>query len=316
MRALVLLAVPGAFAPQPAGDLVEALERLGGRRFGAAALRRLGGHRGASRREARCPDGTVPGGTLPGGTLPGGTRRGTPPGGTAPPGTGLSPGGSAPGSPAGAGRGGPCGRTAGGGGAEDACGAGVGRRLAAERTRHSPVVSISSWVQVGRRGRGVGAAVDPEARRRRTCARSTSSGSRSGTAWRSPAGAGRRASGGPARLTSVSGWVVGRGDLLDLDHVVAGVGLERADELALGRARRSARPAPARTGRRPRPGAGRRSTSSPRRSSTSSPPPRTTSRESSSCSAASAWSASSSVLVRITRTSRVSGCSNWEMLAS
>ena len=29
-RALVLLAVPGALAPQPAGDPVEALERLGG----------------------------------------------------------------------------------------------------------------------------------------------------------------------------------------------------------------------------------------------------------------------------------------------
>ena len=92
------------------------------------------------------PGGTEPGGTEPGGTLPGGTEPGgTLPGGTAPPGT--RPGGRAP-AAAGAGPCGPCGRTTGGG--EPKTPAPPGFITPRDGTNASqPVVSISSWVQVG-----------------------------------------------------------------------------------------------------------------------------------------------------------------------
>ena len=153
-------------------------------------------------------------------------------------------------------------------------------------------------------------------RRRRTCARPTWSGSRPGRSGRSPAGAGPTSVWLICWRTSSSDEVTAGVTFCDLDHVIAGVALERAHQRVRLRAEDLRRRAPARTGPRPRPGAGRRSTWSPRRPSTSSPPALNDLSESSFCSAASAACASACSLVRITRTSRDSGCSNCVMLAS
>ena len=220
------------------------------------------------------PGGTEPGGTLPGGTLPGGTcPAGRCPGGTAPPGTRPARGRA----PAARGRG-PLAGPAGGPPA-----AASRRRLRhpdSSRPRDGtnasqPVVSISSWVQVGG---GAGALAQ------RSMRKSSAQNVRAiHFVWKlfwKLRGDLLLALGGErlADLLAHVGQRLGRrrGHLLDLDHVVAGVGLERADELALGRGEDLFVERRLGLARRPRPGAGRRSTSSPRRSSTSSPPSRTT----------------------------------------
>src|SRR5687767_8122546 len=69
-RALVLLAVPGAFDPQATGDLVEPGKRGGG--VAAHAQPPGGVAGGAPWVGGAVPGGAVPGGAVPGGGVPGG----------------------------------------------------------------------------------------------------------------------------------------------------------------------------------------------------------------------------------------------------
>ena len=235
-RALVLLAVPGALAAQPAGDLVEAgesaLERCATTRRRRGRLRR-----GRAARRAPAPGRAPPGTPGRRGGSPAGRRRGFWGPAAAP---GASPGPAAvPGS---------------------ATLRGERRRLAPVERRRVGGLAVgrsSSAAGVGG-GWSVGAEVDHDRPRRRRCATVHFADEVCLELWSTCCWMPCWSCWPICSVTSASG-VVGLGDLLDLDHVAAAVALERADELALGGGEDLPRRAPARSGPRPRPRAGRRS---------------------------------------------------------